>query len=136
MIGNAASPRSKTCGQKPRLLFYCQHLLGMGHFTRSIEIVKGLSAFDVTFLNGGDTIPDFVLPDGFEFIDLPPIRSDADFRRIEATGGKLDLRQVKNARRARILEACERVQPEVAVIELFPFGRRKFASDSCRCWRN
>ncbi len=114
-------------GGRPRLLFYCQHVLGMGHFTRSIEIVKGLSAFDVFFLNGGDRIQDFELPAGVQFIDLPPIKTDADFRRIEAAGTTLDLEQVKEARKARILEACDRIRPDVAVIELFPFGRRKFA---------
>jgi predicted glycosyltransferase len=112
---------------KPRLLFYCQHVLGMGHFTRSIEIVKGLAGFDVVFLNGGDRIENFELPAGVEFVDLPPIRTDADFRRIEAGGGALDLEQVKQARTALILETCERIGPAVAVIELFPFGRRKFA---------
>lgn len=127
MIDAARRPDGAERGGKPRLLFYCQHVLGMGHFTRSIEIVKGLSGFAVSFLNGGDRIQDFELPAGVEFIDLPPIRTDADFRRIEATDGTLDLEQIKRARTALILEACERIRPAVAVIELFPFGRRKFA---------
>jgi predicted glycosyltransferase len=114
-------------GTRPRLVFYCQHVLGMGHFTRSIEIVKGLTDFDVVFLNGGDRIPNFVLPAGVTFVDLPPIKSDAGFRRIQAAGGALELEQVKAERTARILEICERMRPAVAVIELFPFGRRKFA---------
>lgn len=112
---------------KPRLLFYCQHILGMGHFARSIEIVKGLTAFDVYFLNGGDVIPNFELPRGVTFIDLPPIKSDAEFRQIAAADSALSLEAVKQARLTLILEACERIRPHIAIIELFPFGRRQFA---------
>lgn len=112
--------------RKPRLLFYCQHVLGMGHFTRSIEIVKGLSEFDVFFLNGGDTIAGFQLPAPVEFINLPPLQSDAEFRALRVSNPGTDLNAVKTARQQTLLEACDRIEPDVAVIELFPFGRRKF----------
>jgi len=39
---------------RPRLLFYCQHSLGMGHLIRSFSIADGLAKhFEVVFLNGG-----------------------------------------------------------------------------------
>lgn len=106
---------------KPRILFYCQHVLGMGHMVRSREIVKGLGEFDVCFVNGGEPVEGFAFPAAVRVVQLPPIRSDAAFLAIDAT-------EAVKAERARILLALlDEVDPDVAVIEMFPFGRRKFA---------
>ena len=49
----------------PKLMFYCQHILGMGHLIRSIEIVRGLiSDFQICFINGGQVIEELVSVDG------------------------------------------------------------------------
>lgn len=114
---------------KKKAMFYCQHVLGMGHLIRSAEIVRALAAggYEVCFLNGGELAEGFVLPDGIEVINLPPIKSDAEFREIHAAGGLLDLEAVKAERRKLILETYERQRPDVLIVELFPFGRRKFA---------
>ncbi|PHM08684.1 glycosyl transferase, partial [Nostoc sp. 'Peltigera malacea cyanobiont' DB3992] len=43
-----------------RIMFYCQHILGMGHLVRSREIVRGLTKdFQVCFINGGEIIQGF-----------------------------------------------------------------------------
>ncbi len=112
---------------KKKLMFYCQHVLGMGHFIRSAEIVRGLTAFDVYFLNGGEIVSGFDLPAEVEVINLPPIKSDAEFRDIHAVEGAASLDEIKEVRKARILAEFERIRPELLVIELFPFGRLKFA---------
>ena len=39
-----------------RALFYCQHVLGMGHLVRSLELVRSLCGFHVTLLNGGESV--------------------------------------------------------------------------------
>lgn len=120
---------------KKKLMFYCQHVLGMGHFIRSAEIVRGLDAFEVVFLNGGEIVPGFTLPSNVEVINLPPIKADPEFRDIhvgdglrdEVGGGSANLDEIKEIRRQRILAEFDRVRPDVLVIELFPFGRLKFA---------
>lgn len=112
---------------KPRLLFYCQHVLGMGHFVRSTEIVRALDDWDVCFLNGGEIVPGFELPPRVDVINLPPIAADAEFRELHVAGDAGSLDEVKQQRTTRILSEFERLQPDVVVIELFPFGRRKFA---------
>ena len=39
---------------RPRLLFHCQHSVGLGHLVRSVHLADGLAQdFDVTLLNGG-----------------------------------------------------------------------------------
>lgn len=111
---------------KKRLMFYCQHVLGMGHFIRSAEIVRGLTDFEVTFLNGGEIVPGFDLPARVEVVNLPPIKSDEEFRALQAVGDE-SLEEIKAVRAQRLLAEYERLQPDVLVIELFPFGRLKFA---------
>lgn len=106
---------------KPRLLFYCQHVLGMGHMVRSREIVRALSDFDVWFLNGGEPVEGFGFPEEVRVVQLPPITSDVEFQGISAP------EEIRTARREKLLAISAEVQPDIAVVEMFPFGRRKFA---------
>lgn len=114
---------------KKRAMFYCQSVLGMGHLIRSAEIVHGLagSGFEVSFLNGGEPASGFELPSSVAVVNLPPIKSDAEFREIHAADGSRDLEEIKESRRQRILAEFACFRPQVLIIELFPFGRRKFA---------
>ena len=39
---------------RPALLFWCQHSLGLGHLVRSLALAEALrERFDVVLLNGG-----------------------------------------------------------------------------------
>ncbi len=107
-------------------MFYCQHVLGMGHFIRSMEIVRGLTDFDVYFLNGGEIVPGFDPPSSIEIINLLPIKSDAEFSGLHAADAAQSLDEIKAARTRRILKEYDRIKPDAVVIELFPFGRKKF----------
>lgn len=106
---------------KPRLLFYCQHVLGMGHLMRSREIVRGLNEFDVWFLNGGEPVEGVIFPPEVRMVQLPPIRSDAEFKDISAS------EEVKSQRRQMLVSAAGEIRPDAVIVEMFPFGRRKFA---------
>ena len=49
---------------KPRVLFYVQHLLGIGHVMRACRIAKALrDAFEVRLVVGGE-LPSGIVPDG------------------------------------------------------------------------
>lgn len=111
-----------------KILFYCQHILGMGHFVRSMEIVRGLgSDFQVCFINGGEVIQGFDVPADVELINLPAIKTDSEFRALQAVDSTQDLAAVQESRTQQLLKIYEEFQPDILMIELFPFGRRKFS---------
>ena len=113
----------------PRLLFYCQHSLGIGHLTRSFALAAALTErFHVVFLNGGRLPPGLPVPPGIERIDLPPLGMD-DGHTVVSRDAAHDVAQAQARRLALILEAQQRHRPAVLLVELFPFGRKKFAGE-------
>ncbi|MBO0724708.1 MAG: glycosyl transferase [Blastocatellia bacterium] len=111
---------------KKRVLFYCQSLLGIGHFIRSRQILFALRDFDVLFVYGGEFVPDFDLPAWVNTVYLPALRSDARFERLYVVDNHHSLSEIETRRKESLLTAFGRFEPDVLLIELFPFGRRKF----------
>src|SRR5262249_34249969 len=93
---------------KPRLLFHCHHTLGLGHLIRSLTLAQSFAeCFDVVLLAGGELPENLELPRGLEIVPLTGL----------------------DERPARVLETFRRIRPEVVVVELFPFGRKKLAPE-------
>jgi predicted glycosyltransferase len=111
---------------KKRVLFYCQSLLGIGHFIRGRELLCALRDFEVCFLYGGEVVPGFELPAWVEVIYLPAIRSDAAFEKLYVVDGQESLPEIKVRRKELLLATFDRFAPDILLIELFPFGRKKF----------
>jgi predicted glycosyltransferase len=65
------------------------------------------------------------VPPGVSVINLPPLGHDDNFKLI-SHDPDLDVETACARRRDLILETFERVAPHVIVIEMYPFGRRKF----------
>lgn len=113
-----------------RILFYCQSSLGIGHTIRSLRIAAGLSRrFEVHFLNGGELIEDLEIPPGVRMIHLPTITSNAEFTQLQVETPGLSLDQAFEQRTAMMLDACERLGPEIVLVELYPFGRGQFRKE-------
>jgi predicted glycosyltransferase len=113
-----------------KLMFYCQHILGIGHLIRSMEIVRGLTAdFQIYFVNGGEIIQGFQVPAGVEVINLPAVKTDSEFQALQVPDGFTSIDDLLEHRRDLLLEICDRVQPDVLMVELFPFGRRRFSTE-------
>ncbi|MBW4642636.1 MAG: glycosyl transferase [Goleter apudmare HA4340-LM2] len=111
-----------------KLMFYCQHILGIGHLVRSIEIVRGLTKdYQICFINGGEVIKEFPMPAGVEVINLPAIKTDTEFAELQAVDDALSLTEVKQIRRDKLLNIFDQFQPNIFMIELFPFGRLRFS---------
>jgi predicted glycosyltransferase len=115
--------------RRPSLLFYCQHSLGMGHLVRSLTLAEELaSRFRVVLLNGGRFPKGVVVPDGVEVVDLPPLGLDEEGRLV-CRDRRRSLERARAVRRRTILEAYHEARPRVVLVELFPFGRKKFADE-------
>lgn len=113
----------------PTLLFYCQHSLGLGHLARSLALCEALvDDFRVILLAGGTLPPGLPLPEGVEVVALPPLALAAD-RRVVSDGGGLSVQRARAARLQRILATVRSAPPDVLVVELFPFGRKKFSEE-------
>lgn len=120
-----ASPLSLSAG---RVLFYVQHLYGIGHLKRAAAIANALSriGLDVTVAHGGAPVPGMAWP-GADLVQLPSaaIRGGDFSKLIDAEGRDAD--DAWRARRAAALaELAERLRPDAVLFELFPFGRRQF----------
>ncbi len=118
---------------KKRIIFYCQPVLGMGHLVRSLALLRGLTGFEIWFINGGRPLGEELrqlVPAEMRMIDLPPLEADPEFRDIRAIDppGNLatDLAAVKAERQRRLLELLGQIEPALLLIELYPFGRLKF----------
>ena len=111
-----------------KLMFYCQHILGIGHLVRSMEIVRGLvTDFQICFVNGGKAIAGFEVPAGVEVVNLPAIETDAEFENLSVVDDSRSLEEVQEVRKNQLLDIFNSFQPDVLMIELFPFGRRRFS---------
>jgi predicted glycosyltransferase len=110
-----------------RALIYVQHLLGIGHLARVNRIARALHAAGVrtTLVQGG---PDAGLApvDGVELIRLAPVKVTAsDMATLLHTDGHVFTESDKTARCDQLLACLRRTQPDILVLEAFPFGRRQ-----------
>jgi predicted glycosyltransferase len=110
-------------------MFYCQHVLGIGHLVRSAEIVRELSRdSQVLFISGGERPEGFRFPESnnIEVLQLPPLKTDPDFSNLQVCSPSRSVDETKTLRRTMLLQAVAKHQPDAIVTELFPFGRKKF----------
>ena len=115
--------------ERPALLWYCQHSVGLGHLVRSYALCAALAErFRVVLLCGG-ALPEAIRPPaGVQVLALPPLG-------VGESGGfvshdpRYSVEQAWALRLERILAAYRAVRPAAVVVELFPFGRAKFARE-------
>ncbi|NJO98758.1 MAG: glycosyl transferase [Pleurocapsa sp. CRU_1_2] len=111
-----------------KVMFYCQHILGMGHLIRSVEIVRGLIPdFQICFINGGQVIKEFEFPSEIEVVNIPAVKTDSEFTELTPVDNSLTMSELETIRTKMLLDVCDHFQPDILIIELFPFGRRRFS---------
>jgi predicted glycosyltransferase len=110
---------------RDRLLFYCQHSLGLGHLARSLRLAEGLTdRFDVLLLNGGRFPAGTRVPAGVAVLNLPPLgQAGVD---LISHDPAYSVEEACAERRRLILDALDDTAPAVVLIEMYPFGRSKF----------
>lgn len=111
----------------PRVFFYVQHLLGIGHLARASRIARALAedGFDVTMVTGGTPVQGFPGP-GIRHVELPPVAAgDAGFSGLVDLQGNAVDDGFRDRRRDLLLAAFRDGRPDIVLIEAFPFGRRQ-----------
>lgn len=111
---------------KRRVLFYVQHLLGIGHLSRASLICAAMveQGLEVKMVMGGAPVEGF--PD--ETVDvhyLPALKAGSfNFNDITDETGKSVDQDYLDMRRDGLLALFDDFKPDVLVIEAYPFGRR------------
>jgi predicted glycosyltransferase len=111
------------------VLFYVQHLLGIGHLRRAIRLVEALTkeGVRVTLVSGGDKPPELAGAAAERVVQLAPIRArDAGFTDLVDSDGRPIDDALRAVRRETLLRAFDAAHPDAVIIEAFPFGRRAF----------
>ncbi|KAB0677758.1 glycosyltransferase family protein [Aureimonas leprariae] len=113
---------------KPKVLFYVQHLLGVGHLKRAAAIAAAMGAqgLDVTVVHGGTRDEGISYPGAsVHYLPSATIRG-GDFSTLITANGKPADDAWRDARRDELLDLADRLRPAAVLFELFPFGRRQF----------
>ena len=111
------------------VLFYVQHLLGIGHLQRARRVAAALAAegLAVTLVSGGERPAGLAPPPGVEIVELPPVKArDAGFRDLLGPSGAPLDDATRARRRDTLLGLFAATRPDAVVFEGFPFGRRAF----------
>ena len=110
-----------------RVLFYVQHLLGIGHQRRGATLTRAMqeAGLSVTYVSGGHSIPGLDLG-GADMVQLPPVRAvDLYFKKLVDDNDQPIDDAWRTRRREALLEAWRRTRPHIILLELYPFGRRQ-----------
>ena len=110
-----------------RVLFYVQHLLGIGHLARASRIAKAMgdAGMDVTMVTGGMPVAGF--PDAsVQHIALPPLAVGPDgFAGMVDADGQPATEAYLSRRRDLLLATFADIRPDAVITEAVPFGRRQ-----------
>ncbi len=112
---------------QPTVLFYVQHLLGIGHVFRATRVAKALvnAGFTVQMIWGGTRLPSINL-DGLEMVWLEPVRAgDSYIADLVRADGKPADEALLSSRAETILNLLEVSRPDIIITETYPFGRRQ-----------
>ncbi len=114
-----------TPDHKPRVLFYFLHLLGVGHVYRAKRLIEGFvrEGIEVDVIYGGEQIGETFEAASIHY--LPSIRAeDATYKRYLDADGELLGEAFMGKRKDNLLTQFAKLQPDLILIEAFPFGRR------------
>jgi predicted glycosyltransferase len=113
--------------QRKRILYYCQSLVGIGHLSASLRVIRELlEHFEVDLIQGGLGSGAQIRHPNFRNLCLPALLHDSE------TGGfydpdaeHTDVEEVWQAR-ARAIDGFLQWPYHGVVVEFYPFGRRRF----------
>jgi len=108
-----------------RISYYCQHVLGVGHLRRSIEICKSLAKnHDTTLILGGP--PTSIDTTDLNILQLPGLQMDKEFNNLTPCNATASLETTKEMRQKALYNHFVSCAPQCFITELYPFGRKAF----------
>ncbi|RVU36265.1 glycosyl transferase [Hwanghaeella grinnelliae] len=113
-------------GMTPHLFIHVQHLLGIGHMERAFAIASACRdlGFAVTVATGRRSCAD---EHPYQWVPLPDLRSaDAGFSVLLDEAGAPATDSLWAERRDILLDGFQRAEPDLLLVEGFPFARRRF----------
>ena len=120
-----------TAEAPPAILFWVQHLLGIGHFARTAALAGSAAAngYAAHIASGGASVPE-ARTGGAALHPLPALRAgDESFGRlVNARGDPADDADWRE-RSDRLAAIVSKVRPQLVVLEHYPFGRRAFGRE-------
>ena len=111
-----------------KVLFYCQYVLGMGHFFRSLEIARGLAGHEVTLVVGGQRV-DMPVPEHVTLVRLPALYMDEKFTALISGEPGRTVAEIQKERQQVLRCLLDRQRPDLFMVELYPFGRTIFQTE-------
>lgn len=118
--------------RRRRILFYCQSLVGLGHLTSSLLVIRELSAYaDVDLIHGGQGLLQMPELPGFRHLRLPTILIDTATDELYAPDSDKPIEFVW-AERAAAIEQFADEPYDAVMVEFFPFGRRRLKREILR----
>ena len=110
-----------------KVMFYVQHLLGIGHLVRASRVAGALASdgHDVTMVTGGMAVDGFP-PAQITNVRLPALRSaDDSFSGLADEYGREADDDYLTGRKDALINAFDGIEPDCLVVEAFPFARRQ-----------
>ena len=111
-----------------RVLFYVQNLLGIGHLQRAAILARAMSRVGLEVHVTAGFPPGLNAEFGSaQLIKLPSVRAVDSSLKVLIDKNDTPIDAAWKVHRCQaLLDAFDQLQPDVLIIELFPFGRRQF----------
>ena len=112
-----------------RSLLYCQHSLGLGHFMRTVQLANELAEAGSTAIIAGGVVPDGISIDERVILERLPAINMSTEGALSSADPAHAVDSVMRERHAGISAFVQAFEPDVLLIEMFPFGRKKFRAE-------
>ncbi|WP_417430840.1 glycosyltransferase family protein [Kiloniella sp.] len=127
MTSETTRSEAKNPEKRIDVLFYVQHLLGIGHQKRAASLTRAMNkaGLSVAFVSGGMEVPGLDTGSA-KFYQLDPVRADGILftKLLDKNDQPID--KAFKARRAQeLVEIYHKTKPRLVLLEMFPFGRRQ-----------
>ncbi|MCP5144498.1 MAG: hypothetical protein H6978_06710 [Gammaproteobacteria bacterium] len=114
---------------RPRVAFYCQHSVGLGHLMRTLRLASGLRIdAEIIIICGGSMPASIPLADDLHVITLAPLAMHADGTLYDPAGDR-PAEAILEERAAYLGELAATLTLDAVIVEMYPFGRKKFRAE-------